>query len=190
MAEKRDDGFLTRWSRQKRAAARTRPRPPPVAAKPPITVPSGAPPVVNPAALPPLDSIDAATDIVAFLAAAVPTELMRAALRRAWSADPAIRDFVGLSENSWDFTAPDGVPGFGPLSVEDARRLFAQLAEEAESQGLDDAAFETPPETARSDAAAAEERPADADGAPPQPRGECETPAPAPRPRHGGALPR
>jgi hypothetical protein len=30
-------------------------------------------------------------------------------------ADPAIRDFVGLSENGWDFTKPDGIPGFGPL---------------------------------------------------------------------------
>ena len=29
--------------------------------------------------------------------------------------DPAIRNYVGLSENSWDFNAPGGVPGFGPL---------------------------------------------------------------------------
>jgi hypothetical protein len=30
-------------------------------------------------------------------------------------ADPAIKDFVGLSENGWDFTKPEGIPGFGPL---------------------------------------------------------------------------
>ena len=29
--------------------------------------------------------------------------------------DPAIRDFVGLSENSWDFTDPNAMGGFGPL---------------------------------------------------------------------------
>ena len=29
--------------------------------------------------------------------------------------DPVIRDFIGLSENSWDFNAPDGIPGFGSL---------------------------------------------------------------------------
>jgi hypothetical protein len=45
--------------------------------------------------------------------------LTQAALRRAWAADPTIRDFIGLSENSWDFTAPDGVPGFGPMRPTD-----------------------------------------------------------------------
>lgn len=29
--------------------------------------------------------------------------------------DPVIRDFIGLSENSWDFTDPDSIPGFGSL---------------------------------------------------------------------------
>jgi hypothetical protein len=49
-----------------------------------------------------------------------------AALRRAWSADPAIRDFIGLSENSWDFNAPDGVPGFGSPITDDTGRLLAE----------------------------------------------------------------
>jgi hypothetical protein len=30
-------------------------------------------------------------------------------------ADPAIKDFVGLSENGWDFTKPDTIPGFGSM---------------------------------------------------------------------------
>ena len=67
------------------------------------------------ASLPSLDSITAATDIRAFLAPGVPKELARAALRRAWSADPAIRDFKGLAENDWDFTDPTAMPGFGAL---------------------------------------------------------------------------
>src|SRR5262249_44920639 len=58
----------------------------------------------------------------------VPPELTRAALRRAWSADPAIRNFVGLSENSWDFNAPDAIPGFGPLQITDElRRQIARM---------------------------------------------------------------
>jgi hypothetical protein len=72
--------------------------------------------------LPPIESITAETDIRAFLAPGVPPELTRAALRRAWTVDPAIRDFIGLSENSWDFNAPDTIAGFGPLEMTDEMR--------------------------------------------------------------------
>jgi hypothetical protein len=65
--------------------------------------------------LPSIESIGANTDIGAFLRSGVPAELMRAALRRAWESDPAIRDFVGIAENQWDFNDPDAIPGFGPL---------------------------------------------------------------------------
>ena len=51
-------------------------------------------------ALPATESITADTDIRAFLAPGIPAHLTRAALRRAWAADPAIRDFVGLAENA------------------------------------------------------------------------------------------
>ena len=72
--------------------------------------------------LPSLESIAAETDIRAFLAPGVPPELTRAALRRAWAADPQIRDFVGLAEYAWDFTAPDSMAGFGPLEMTDELR--------------------------------------------------------------------
>ena len=125
-----EDGFLERWSRRKRAAGnKTRAEPAPAA-------PPAAEPVVAPAELPPLppiDSIEAGSDISAFLAPGVPTALSQAALRRAWSADPAIRDFIGLSENSWDFNAPGGVPGFGPLTTDGSSRLLARTMEETES---------------------------------------------------------
>jgi len=55
--------------------------------------------------MPSIGSIGAASDIRPFLASGVPEDLTRAALRRAWSADPAVRDFIGLSENSWDSNA-------------------------------------------------------------------------------------
>jgi hypothetical protein len=78
--------------------------------------------------LPPIESITAESDIRAFLAPGIPPELTRAALRRAWAVDPKIREFVGLSENSWDFNAPGAIPGFGPLEMTDElRRQIVQF---------------------------------------------------------------
>jgi hypothetical protein len=37
-----------------------------------------------------------------------------AATLQALIADPAVRDFRGLSENAWDFEKPADIPGFGP----------------------------------------------------------------------------
>ena len=80
------------------------------------------------ASLPPVDIIEATTDVRAFLTRGVPADLTKAALRRAWSSDPAIRDFVGLSENAWDFNAPETIPGFGgALPVEEVRRILARM---------------------------------------------------------------
>jgi Protein of unknown function (DUF3306) len=80
------------------------------------------------AKLPPLESITAESDIRAFLAPGVPPELTRAALRRAWSADPKIRDFVGLADYDWDFNTPGAVVGFGPLEMTDElRRQVVQM---------------------------------------------------------------
>jgi uncharacterized protein DUF3306 len=83
--------------------------------------------VFDPASLPSIESIGANTDVTAFLRPGVPSELTQAALRRAWSTDPAIRDFVGLVENGWDFNDPQAMPGFGPISPGDVARLAAQL---------------------------------------------------------------
>jgi hypothetical protein len=69
----------------------------------------------DPASLPSIDAIDLNTDIRGFLQSRVPAELTRAALRQAWTSDPAIRDFIGIAENQWDFNDPEGIPGFGPL---------------------------------------------------------------------------
>src|SRR4029079_1229496 len=78
--------------------------------------------------LPSLDEIVAETDISGFLQQGVPTDLARAALRRAWTSDPAIRDFVGLQENDWVFNKPGPEEGFGPLGPEtDVGKLLAQV---------------------------------------------------------------
>jgi Protein of unknown function (DUF3306) len=85
-------------------------------------------PRFGPASLPPIESIAADTDIRAFLAPGVPTELARAALRRAWTADPKIRDFVGLADYDWDFNAPGSMAGFGPLEMtEELRQIAARI---------------------------------------------------------------
>ena len=150
------ENFIARWSRRKAATQDAAARPAAAPAKPATWADGGegerkesdaAPGLADarePSAavfdltmLPPLESITAETDIRAFLAPGVPAELTRAALRRAWASDPKIRDFVGLSENSWDFNAPDAIAGFGPLEMTDelrgqiARMLGGGVAREA-----------------------------------------------------------
>src|SRR5215472_14902526 len=134
--------FIARWSRRKRKAAedaeamKSSPAPDAAASAHPIPdqregsdaprARSGAsePPefAPDPAKLPPIETITAATDIRPFLAPGVPPELTRAALRRAWAADPKIRDFVGLADYDWDFNAPGAMTGFGSLEMTDELR--------------------------------------------------------------------
>ncbi|MFI4961940.1 MAG: DUF3306 domain-containing protein [Hyphomicrobiales bacterium] len=125
--------FLDRWSRRKRDAAD---EPAPVAAKDATAAPlppdagANAPAAevpFDPASLPPIESISANSDIRAFLQPGLPPDLSRAALRRAWSTDPAIRDFIGLVENGWNFNDPDGIPGFGPINAGDVAQLLARV---------------------------------------------------------------
>jgi len=221
------EDFVTRWSRRKREAAQAPPPAEPqseardaaAAPAPQSAAPAAAPaePSVDLSALPPIDQITATTDIRAYLAPGVPAELTRAALRRAWVADPAIRDFVGIAENQWDFNDPHGVPGFGPL--EDVGRLLAQALGDGEQPAAPAAtplAAADPPCEVRGEAAAL---PPDAlatagdtasvadDGPGPEARSSASMPAGAPvvapqqaddvpaaahrgrRRGHGGALP-
>jgi hypothetical protein len=122
-----DEEFVARWFRRKREARAGNDAPEPAepmeARAPAPSVGTGeAPPTpdVDLSSLPPIDSIDAATDITTSLRKGIPRELSRAALRRAWTADPVIRDFVGLAENAWDFNDPNAMPGFGPLDRSEA----------------------------------------------------------------------
>jgi hypothetical protein len=137
-----DESFLARWARRKRGAtAKSHDQPKPKYTGEDAASEEAAAPLppeetqshFDPASLPPIETIGAGSDIRPFLAAGVPADLTRAALRLAWSADPAIRDFIGLSENSWDFNARDSIPGFGPLTTDGSRRLLARMTGEAES---------------------------------------------------------
>jgi hypothetical protein len=216
-----DEQFLTRWSRRKQEASADHAEPAPEeAAEAPGSAPSDRaaaepfPPETELSNLPPIESIDAATDITAFLRKGIPQELSRAALRRAWAADPAIRDFVGLAENAWDFNDPNAMAGFGPLehSAEQVealvRRIVDGVVEAAES--LPSPRAETAEDAARSAHAEAgcaqssnpvkaigDPRPSDepaaaelpSNSAASQPVAANDGTAP-PRRTHGGALPR
>jgi len=118
------EAFLSRWLRLKRESE----APLPAAEAP-------SPAAFDPASLPPIESIVADSDIRQFLQEGVPAELTRAALRSAWTADPAIRDFVGIAENQWNFNDHACIPGFGPLEAADylvaqALRSLTNVAQE------------------------------------------------------------
>lgn len=167
------EDFLSRWSRRKRAAAEAvepvEAEKPAADASPaaeesdaPATPAARAPEPAPPASaesefdvssLPPIESIAADTDVSVFLKPGVPAALRHAALRRAWSADPAIRDFKGLAENDWDFNDPDAIPGFGKLGPDvDVRKLVARVFGEETPNEV--AAAEPPPATSEQPARA------------------------------------
>ena len=163
-----DKTFLVRWSRRKREAAPdTREQPKPEnasggaasSASAASLSPGETQPLFDPASLPPIETIVAGSDISAFLAAGVPADLTRAALRRVWSSDPMIRDFVGLSENSWDFNAPGAIPGFGPIDKEEVARLVTRLLGEPDATAVAAHPPTTPSQTDKAEAHASESGP-------------------------------
>lgn len=139
------DDFLSRWSRRKQQAAREAgllkdkekvAKAEEAAASSTATeaTASAEEPLFDLSKLPSLDSIGPDSDVSLFMQPGVPASLSRAALRRAWSADPAIRDFIGLSENSWDFTKPETISGFGPLlPIDDVKKLLANIIRDDET---------------------------------------------------------
>ncbi|HEU0085099.1 MAG TPA: DUF3306 domain-containing protein [Bradyrhizobium sp.] len=209
-----DENFLTRWSRRKRettavdAPQQSAPAEPVAAPEAPVTTSEDQ--EIDLASLPSLESITGETDITAFLRKGIPQELRRAALRRAWEADPAIRDFIGLAENAWDFNDPNAMPGFGPLDYSEeqlaalvnrvvggvrsaADQLAAAVPEQTDQAELA-AAKGSPelvadPEPAR--AIASEQQPTGLAAVQPQEPDQATDDEPAARPRtHGSALPR
>jgi Protein of unknown function (DUF3306) len=165
------DNFIARWSRRKRAAQEADATAPPAAPDTGVApaptgegdrartdaaaLPSGAPTAAEApfdvASLPPIESITAVSDIRAFLAPGVPAELTRAALRRVWTADPTIRNFVGLADYDWDFNTPGAMAGFGSLEMTDElRRCVTEMV----GRSLRVGDGETPPPTPTTTAAA------------------------------------
>jgi hypothetical protein len=211
-----EEHFISRWSRRKREAtdAAQSKKPDPAQTVDPSNETSGVGSEISagPSAkefdvssLPSIESISAGTDITAFMQRGVPSALRHAALRRAWAADPAIRDFVGLNENYWnDVAGAAAAPGFGDLDPGiDVKRMVSELfgdpaPEKAESDSAPTSATpaavsgkvegdkgEAPLTEQQEEAAsAATTRIAAAHNEPPQ--GQLER---GPARRHGGALP-
>lgn len=167
------------------------------------------------AALPDPEDLTAASDMTAFLRKGVPASLRNRAMRRLWSLDPAIRDYVGDARDyAWDWNVPGGVPVSGPLSATtDVKQMVkdifgrekaapAPAAEPTVAADRTDPAESPPPMTM---ADAAQPLPNETVSAAPGPQGSAlpETPdimletaaetaqqAPRNRPlRHGSALP-
>ena len=231
-----EEGFLSRWSRRKRAVAEP-PEALPEAVPPEAVPPAADPPLdaalpqaearpgaaepgraacpipeipeVDPASLPPVESLTAESDFAPFLRPGVPSLLRNAALRRMWSLDPAIRDYIGPVDYQWDFNSPGGLPfGFANELTGDVSKLLAQaigkieqLAEEAPGEGKAAVAGQVPAEAPADPPAPSHPDPAEGvpatsalvAAAPPvvEPAvpGTPAEPVPVPRRRHGGALP-
>jgi Protein of unknown function (DUF3306) len=215
-----DEEFLKRWSRRKQEARQeTEPaeQPPSLPAEVDVAASdvfeTGTEPDIDIdlSKLPSLDEITATTDITEFLRKGVPAELGRAALRRAWAADPAIRDFVGLAENAWDFTDPNAMPGFGALEgtpeqisamidrvmggVRDtAEKLASELPEKEEVPRKADQEAEVPVADAVPETSVEPARPSDASpktiaAVQPEASNNNHNGDTIPRRTHGGALP-
>jgi hypothetical protein len=150
------DGFLSRWSRRKQEARNTEPLrsdPVPPQAEPgaPATTPETALPSAGVpvsaseqqseadliARLPSLDELTADMDLSVFLQEGVPEVLRKAALRRMWSLDPKIRDYVSEArEYAYDWNTPGGVPGLAPLPAsEEIARMAARIVGGGEADG-------------------------------------------------------
>lgn len=171
----RSDGFLSRWSRRKHEARAAPPEPaaeagtgPADALAPPAAPSPGAAELSEAelAALPRPEDLTAQSDLAPFLRSGVPVLLRKAALRRMWTLDPAIRDFVGEARDySYDWNVPGGVPVSGPLLPGDdvegtLGRLFSRL------QPDPDSGTEPVLSGADADATAHPEPAAERDGAP------------------------
>ncbi len=149
------------------------------------------------AALPPIEKLHAGSDIAGFLRKGVPLVLRNAALRRMWTVDPSIRDFVGEARDySWDWNVPGGVPVSGPLSpTTDVQGMLRRIIGEEDASRA-----EIPEITEQSAGKTVEPTPVPTSHVrPPLPAPEAEVAtaetdedveSEAPRPsRHGSALP-
>ncbi len=152
-----DEGFLTRWSRRKREQVTEHAAHPAL----PAVLPTGSAddqPIEDDAALrdpetgqlvdielvrtlPNVADLQPGADLSNFMKRGVPEALRRDALRAMWLTDPAIRDFVGPAlDYAYDYNAPGGAPGYGPLTESDLAQakdflanVFSEVKKEPET---------------------------------------------------------
>ena len=188
-------GFVRRWSDRKAEARK------PAEAEPAATdeapespaAPDEAEIAARIAALPALDDIGATTDIRPFLQDFVPAALRKAAMRRAWAADPVISSHLDVARDyAWDFNTGTGPEGFYAALGKDAierglaalERLTRQPAQAPTPAAADGPGTDTPADPPQDQALAK----ADAVALPPDHPPTTASPLLRPS-RHGGALP-
>jgi hypothetical protein len=126
-------GFLARWSQRKQEAKQPEPKPDAPASE--ADVPSvpvaevDAAQQFDLASLPRLEDMTGTTDITGFLRKGVPEQLRNAALRKSWTLDPAIRNYVNPAlDYAYDWNTPGGVPGSSEIGAgTDVARLVLQI---------------------------------------------------------------
>jgi hypothetical protein len=129
--------FLSRWSQRKQEAKQPE-RDSPVADADAPSAPvaeSKAEPEFDLSSLPKLEDLTATTDITAFFRKGVPESLRNAALRKSWTLDPAIRNYVNPAlDYAYDWNTPGGVPGSSEIEAGmDVARLVSQIMGGGES---------------------------------------------------------
>lgn len=187
-------GFVRRWSDRKAEARKpVAPEAEPAAPDETPAAPDEAEIAARIAALPALDDIGATTDIRPFLQDFVPAALRKAAMRRAWAADPVISSHLDVARDyAWDFNTGTGPEGFYAALGKDAieRGLAAldgltrQPAQAPTPATGDGPGTDTPADPPQDQALAK------ADAVAPPPDHPPTTASPLLQPsRHGGALP-
>jgi hypothetical protein len=144
--------------------------------------------------LPPIEQAQTSADLRPYLQRGVPASLRRAALRRMWSLNPAIRDHVDPAlDYAWDFNAGTGGQAVAAAGV---ARLLGSAVQRAADTAPGPARTGPPPRSAPRDGSEATaedvQAPAPADQAQPGPapttRDAHEEPLQRRR-RHGAAAP-
>jgi len=152
----RDDSFLARWSRRKRAVAEEEAQ----EAAAPALLPEEPPEepveertdaeILEELGLKDPDLLEAGDDFRAFMQAAVPDHLRRRALRKLWVSNPVLANLDGLNDYDDDFTGGSVAPGMLKTAYQVGKGYLRDLAEapETPSEPAEEvAAQEAPPDT-------------------------------------------
>lgn len=158
-----DDGFLSRWSRRKRAVAdeeaeiadRAVPAQPEEPAEESATEPRTDEEILADLGLKHPDEMQAGDDFSVFLKAAVPEHLKRLALRKLWRSNPILANLDGLNDYDTDFTGDTVAPGMLKTVYKVGRGLVPEPAEPEPAEDMSsEAGHENFPEETTEEVAA------------------------------------
>ncbi len=136
-----EDGFLSRWSRRKRAGEEQDPpgEPSVQAAATPEDAPSDEEALSDEEILakynlPDPDTLQPGDDYSAFLRAPIPRHLQQVALRKLWLSNPVFGVLDGLNEYDGDYTGGGVAPGVLKTAYKVGRGFLSDQPEEEEAE--------------------------------------------------------